>query len=39
LRKEDEEFEASMGYIASSRPASATLQDPVSKKKREAMRM
>jgi hypothetical protein len=34
-RQEDQEFEASLGYIVSSRPAWAIKQDLVYKKKRE----
>jgi hypothetical protein len=35
LRQKDLEFEASLGYIASSRLAWATQQDPVSNKTRQ----
>jgi hypothetical protein len=35
LRQEDEEFEASLGYIVSIRPARATQQDLVSKQKQK----
>jgi hypothetical protein len=35
LRQEDKEFEASLGHIASSKPAWAIYQDPISKRKRK----